>query len=93
MLYLKHEALLLTDMFLNYINACKSSFVFGPFFYITPKFTKDAGLKYTRVKPDSNADDKLRTLFENKIKCGPATLLGNRYVKRKNTGKKTLLGF
>ena len=83
MLYLKNDVLLLTDVFQNYIDTCKKAYGINPLYsYSTPSFTWKAGLKMTGVKLDYITDDKLRLLLKNKMRGGPSSCMGNRYVKR-----------
>ena len=83
MLYFKNDVLLLTDIFQNYIDTCKKAYGNNPLYsYSTPSFTWKAGLKTTGVSLDYITDDKLRLLLENKMKGGPSSCMGNRYVKR-----------
>ena len=83
LLYLKNDVLLLTDIFQNYIDACKKAYGINPLYsYSTPSFTWKAGLKMTGVKLDYITDDKLRLLLENNMRGGPSACMGSRYVKR-----------
>ena len=53
MLYLKNDALFLTDIFQNHIDTCKKAYGINPLYsYSTPSFTWKAGMKMTRVKLD-----------------------------------------
>ena len=75
--------ILLTYIFQNYIDTCKSAYGINPLYsYSTPSFTWKAGLKYTGVQFDFLTDDRLRLLLENNICGGPSSWLGNRHVKR-----------
>ena len=83
MLYLKNDVLLLTDVFQKCIDTCKKAYGINPLYsYSTPFFTWKAGLKMTGVKVDYITDDKLSLLLENKMRGGPSSCMGNRYVKR-----------
>ena len=82
-LYLKNDVLLLTDIFQNYIDTCIKIYGINPLYsYSTPLFTWKAGLKMTGVTLDYMTDDKLRLLLENKMRGGPSSCMGDRYVKR-----------
>ena len=83
MLYLKNIVLILTEIFQNYIDTCKEAYGINPVYsYSTPSFTWKAGLKMTGVKLDYKTNDTLRILLENKMRGGPSSCMGNRYVKR-----------
>ena len=83
MLYLKNDVLLLTDIFQNYIDTCKTAYGINPLYsYSTPSFTWKAGLKMTGLKLAYITDDKLRLLLENNMRGGPSACMGSRYVKR-----------
>ena len=83
MLYLKNDVLLLTDIFQNYIDTCKTAYGINPLYsYSTSSFTWKAGLKMTGVKLGYITDDKLRLLLENNMRGGPSACMGRRYVKR-----------
>ena len=50
--------------------------------------TWEAGLKHTGVELEDTTDDKIRLLLENNMRGGPASLMGNRHVKRSDWKKK-----
>ena len=88
MLYLKNDVIILTDVFQNYINTCKSEFGFNPFYFCSvSSFTKKAGLKYTRVGLDFITVGKDRILLEKSVRGDAAPVSGNLYVQRSDTGK------
>ena len=83
MLYFKHDVLLLTDIFQNFVDTCKKAYGVNPLYsYSTPSFTWKAGLKKTGVKLDYITDDKLRILLENNMRGEPSSCMVNRYIKR-----------
>ena len=57
----------------------------------TATFTGEAGLKHTGVELDFRAHDKLRLLLENNMRCGPASVMANRYEKKKWYKENTVL--
>ena len=83
MLYLKIVVLLITDFFQNYIVTCNKDSGINPFYsYSTPSFTWKAGLKMTGVKLDYITVDKLKISFEDNMRGGPSSFMGNRHVKK-----------
>ena len=51
------------------------------------------GLKHTRLELDYKGDGKLRMLLEQNMRCGPASVLEDRYVKGGDRGKSQFWDF
>ena len=80
----KNNVLIKTEIFQNFSKKnCKGAHGFNPLFCQTaPSFTWNAGSKISGVRIEYITDDKLRSLLQNLMRSGPASVMGSRFVKR-----------
>ena len=87
MKYLKIDVCLLADVYENFRNKCLQNYDIDPCYcYSTPGLTWLAGLKFTNVRLKYFKEETYDQLlfFENGIRGGVASPLGNRIVKANN---------
>ena len=86
MLYLKNDVLSLTDIFQNFIDTCReANGNITLYSYSMPIFTLKASLIYSREQLVFVTDNQLGILFENNVRGGPSSCMGNRHVKKGET--------
>ena len=91
-MYLKFDVVMSTNKFQSLRHTCNYAFgINPPRSHCTPSFTWKADLKFSGVHLDYYADDKLRLSLEANMRVSPASVVGNRYVKRSDT-KKNIFG-
>ena len=79
---------MLTDVIEKLMDICSHAYKFNPrCCYSTPSFTCKTGLNYSGEELNCMTDGQIRFLLENKIRGGPASLMGNVYVKLSNARK------
>ena len=82
MLYLKMEVLQLADVFENFVEKFTLMYGINPLYsYSAPGYTWKAGLKMTKFKLDFIKDEHLLLLFENNIRGGISSVMGDRHVE------------
>ena len=82
MLYLKMDVLQLTDVFENFVESSTREYKINPLYsYSRPGYTWKAGLKLTNIKLDYYKCKELLLLFENNIRGGISSVMGNRHVQ------------
>ena len=89
-IYLKSNVLLLACVFEKFLKVSVHEFGINPLYCVSlPGYTWQCGLKYTGINLQSLQDKDTILLFENIIRGGISSVMGNRYIKS-NENKKIL---
>ena len=81
-LYLKSDVLLLACVFENFMKVSVNEFGIIPLYFVSlPGYTWEYGLKYTGTNLQAFQDKHLIPTFENNIRGGKSSVMGDRSVK------------
>ena len=81
-IYLKSDVLLHTCVFENFIKvSIKESKINTLFCVSLPGYTRQCGLKYTRLNLQTLQDKDMILLLDNNIRGGISSIMRDRYVK------------
>ena len=81
-MYCKSDVILLTDVFEKFVKVSTEEYRINPLYCVSlPGYTCQCALKYTDIKLQTLQDKDLILLFENNIRGGISSVIGDRYVK------------
>ena len=81
-LYLKSDVILLADIFEKIIKISVEEYGINPLYCVSlPGYTWQCGLKYTGKNLQTLQDKDMILLFENNIRGGISSIMGDRYIK------------
>ena len=87
-IYLKTDVFLLACVFEKIIKVSVNEFGINPLYCLSlPGYTWQCGLNYTRRKLQTLQDKDMILLFENNIRGGISSVMGDRYVKSDKSKK------
>ena len=79
--YNKSDVTLLADIFEIFIASfCREDKINRLYFVSVPGYTRDAGVKYTKIELEFMQEADLLLIFENAIRGGKSGCIGKRYV-------------
>ena len=82
-MYLKSDVLLLACVFEKIVKVSINEMEINPLYYCAslPGYTWQCGLKYTGINLQTLQDKDMILLFENNIRDGISSVMGDRYIK------------
>ena len=87
-IYLKSDVLLFACVFEKFIKVSVNEFGINPLYCVSlPGYTLLCGLKYTGINLQTLQDKDMIWLFENNIRGGISSVMGNRYMKSDDNKK------
>ena len=87
-IYLKSDVLLLACVFEKFIKVSVNEFGINPLYSVSlPGYTWQCGLKYTGINLQTLQDKEMIFLFENNLRGGISSVMGERYVRSEENKK------
>ena len=81
-LYLESDVILLADVFEKFIEISVEEYGINPLYCVSlPGYIWQCGMKYTDIKLQTLQDKDMILLFENNVRGGISSVMGDRYIK------------